>query len=381
MARPSNALQSSGGAALHCSRCLNTQRKRFERALSTPVLARIAASVGVLIPWRFSAMTGPTHSRRIPFMDKLQAMAMFIRVVEARSFSKAAETSSIPRSSVTTIVKNLEAHLGMPLLRRNTRSLSLTEAGERYFASCQAILADITTAEHALSGDAKTPRGRVRVDMPGIIGRSIVLPRLHEFEVQFPDIELVLGMSDRPSDLIYEGIDCAIRTGALADSNLIARRLGQLDWLTCASPRYLKRFGEPDSVASLGAHRAINYVSNATGRPLEWRFTVDKKDVAMTLPSRFSVNDTEAYVQCGLEGLGLIQVSEFAVAAYLQSGRLKEVLAGARCAPVPVSVVYAQARVTPAIRAFVDWIVEVTAPVLGQSRVGDPARRKSKPKA
>lgn len=299
-------------------------------------------------------------------MDKLQAMTTFVRVVEAQSFSKAAETLSMPRSSVTTIVKNLEVHLGTPLLRRSTRSLSLTDAGARYFASCQAILAEVANAESELSATAATPRGRVRVDMPGVIGRSVVLPRLHEFETRYPDIELVLGLSDRPSDLIYEGIDCAIRTGALADSTLVARRLGQLAWLTCASPRYLKRYGEPDSVAALGAHRVINYVSNATGRPLEWRFSMDGEDVTMTMRSRFSVNETEAYVQCGLEGLGLIQLSEFAVAPFLQSGRLKEVLAQARCSPVPVSIVYPQARVTVAIRTFVDWIVEIATTDLAQ---------------
>jgi LysR family transcriptional regulator, regulator for bpeEF and oprC len=293
-------------------------------------------------------------------MDKLQAMTTFARVVEAGSFSKAAETLSMPRSSVTTIVKNLEAHLGTPLLRRSTRSLSLTDAGALYFASCQAILTQVADAESQLSATATAPRGRVRVDMPGVIGRSVVLPRLHEFETRYPDIELVLGLSDRPSDLIYEGIDCAIRTGALVDSTLVARQLGKLAWITCASPRYLRRYGEPDSVATLGAHKVINYVSNATGRPLEWRFNVDGEDVTMTMRSRYSVNETEAYVQCGLEGLGLIQLSEFAVSPFLQSGRLKEVLAQSRCAPVPVSIVYPQGRVTAAIRTFVDWIVEVS---------------------
>jgi LysR family transcriptional regulator, regulator for bpeEF and oprC len=299
-------------------------------------------------------------------MDKLQAMTIFVRVVEARSFSKAAETLSMPRSSVTTTIKNLETHLGTPLLRRSTRSLSLTEAGARYFASCQAILSDIESAESDVSVRTHAPRGRIRVDMPGVIGRSIIVPRLREFEAQYPDIELALGLSDRPSDLIYEGIDCAIRTGELADSTLVARRLGQLDWLTCASPLYLKQYGEPDSVAALAAHRTINYLSNATGRPLDWRFRENGEDVAMTMRSRFSVNETEAYLQCGLEGLGLIQLSEFAVSAWLQSGRLKEVLAHARCAPVPISIVYPQARATAAIRTFVDWVVAIARSDLPQ---------------
>ncbi|CAD6532071.1 LysR family transcriptional regulator [Paraburkholderia metrosideri] len=293
-------------------------------------------------------------------MDKLQAMTVLVRVVEAQSFSKAAETLSMPRSSVTTIIKNLEAHLGTPLLRRSTRTLSLTDAGARYFASCQAILSEIARAEDDLSIEVTHPRGRVRVDMPGVIGRAIVVPRLREFEERFPDIELMLGVSDRPADLIYDGIDCVIRTGELIDSTLVARRLGQLNWITCASPRYLSQHGEPDSVGALHTHRIINYISNATGRPMDWRFNVDGEAVVMTMTSRFAVNDTEAYLQCGLEGLGLIQLSEFAAFPYLQSGRLKEVLTETRCSPVPISILYPDGRnATAAVKVFVDWIVEI----------------------
>ncbi len=277
-------------------------------------------------------------------MDKLQAMATFVRVVEAQSFSKAAETLSMPRSSVTTTIKKLEEHLGTGLLRRSTRTLSLTDAGARYYALCCSVLADITRGESGLSTDATSPRGRVRADMPGVIGRAIVLPRLREFEQRFPDIELVLGMSDRPADLIYDGIDCVIRSGELADSTLIARYLGQLHWLTCASPRYLREYGEPRSVSDLSAHRAVNYLSNATGRPFDWRFNVDGDPVMMTMKSRFAVNETEAYLQCGLEGLGLIQLSEFVVRPYLDTGRLKEVMAATRSTPIPVSIVYPTSR-------------------------------------
>ncbi len=297
-------------------------------------------------------------------MDKLQAMATFVRGVEMRSFSKAAQSLAMPASSVTTMIKNLEAHLGTPLLRRSTRSLSLTDAGERYLHACQAILADISSAESDVAAAVQAPRGRVRVDMPGIVGRAIVVPRLVEFEARYPDIEVVLGLSDRPADLIYEGIDCAIRSGTLADSSLVARSLGELAWLTCASPKYLARFGEPDSVESLQAHRIVNYLSNATGRPLDWRFRVDGESVSVSLPSRYAVNETEAYLHCGLEGLGLIQLSELAASVYLRSGCLREVLADARCEPVPVSIVYPQARASAAVRAFVEWVVEIARPVM-----------------
>ncbi|WP_144140602.1 LysR family transcriptional regulator [Paraburkholderia sp. BCC1884] len=303
-------------------------------------------------------------------MDKLQAMTIFARIVEAQSFSKAAGTLSMPRSSVTTIIKNLERELGAALLRRSTRTLSLTDAGERYYASCRTILAEIARAESELSTDTAAPRGRVRADMPGVIGRALVLPRLREFEQRFPGIELVLGLSDRPADLIYDGIDCVIRTGELADSSLIARRVGELNWITCAAPRYLKEYGEPQTLGELASHRAVNYLSNATGRPLDWRFHVYGEDHGMTMQSRFSVNETEAYLQCGLEGLGLIQLSEFVALPYLTSGRLKEVLASVRCSPVPISLVYPMGRnASGATRAFVDWIVEI----FGQSEFG-PSR-------
>lgn len=297
-------------------------------------------------------------------MDKLQAMATFVRVVEARSFSKAAQSLAMPRSSVTTLVKNLETHLGTPLLRRSTRRLSLTDAGARYLQACQAILTEIASAESDVSAAIQAPRGRVRVDMPGIMGRAIVVPRLVEFEARYPDIDVVLGLSDRPADLIFEGIDCAIRSGALADSTLVARSLGQLAWLTCASPMYLARFGEPESLDSLQAHRVVNYLFNATGRPLDWRFRVGDETVSLTLPGRYAVNETEAYLHSGLEGLGLIQLSELAPSVYLSSGRLREVLAQARCEPVPVSIVYPNARATAAVKALVEWVVEIARPAL-----------------
>jgi LysR family transcriptional regulator for bpeEF and oprC len=293
-------------------------------------------------------------------MDKLHAMTTFVRVVEAQSFSKAAQTLAMPRSSATTLIKNLERQLGTPLMRRSTRTLSLTDAGTRYYALCRAVLDDIAQVEGDLSAGAASPRGRVRADMPGVIGRAAVVPRLHEFEQRFPDIDLVLGFSDRPADLVYDGIDCAIRTGTLSDSTMVARRLGELRWLTCASPRYLQRFGEPREVSELAAHQAVNYLSNATGRPLDWRFCVDGEEVALTMRSRFAVNETDAYLQCGIEGLGLIQLSEFVARPYLQTGRLQEVLVNVRSSPVPISIVYQSGRqATAAVKAFVDWIVDI----------------------
>ncbi len=191
-------------------------------------------------------------------MNRLQAMATFACIVETRSFTRAAESLSVPRSSVTTTLKQLEAHLGTPLLRRGTRSLNLTEPGR----STTSAAARSSPTSRQRSGDrssAEAPKGRVRVDMPGALARAVLVPRLTEFERQYPDIELILGLSDRPADLIYDGIDCAIRPGELSDSALVARRIGLLQWITCASPLYLKTHGEPRSVQDLSAHLAVNY--------------------------------------------------------------------------------------------------------------------------
>jgi len=170
-----------------------------------------------------------------------------------------------------------------------------------------------------------------------------------------------LGSTPQRTDFV---LDCAIRSGELTDSTLVARSLGHLAWVTCASPQYLGRFGEPKSVEALHAHRVVNYLSNATGRPLDWRFRVDGENVPMALPSRYSVNETEAYLHCGLEGLGLIQLSALAVSPYLHSGRLREVLADAWCEPVQISIVYPQVRATAAVKAFVQWVLDISRQAL-----------------
>jgi LysR family transcriptional regulator for bpeEF and oprC len=309
-------------------------------------------------------------------MNKLQAMATFVRIVETRSFTRAAESLGVPRSSVTTTLKQLEAHLGTPLLRRSTRSLNLTEPGALYYERCRSILADIAATEGEIASSAAAPKGRVRVDMPGALARAVLVPRLTEFERQYPDIELILGLSDRPADLIYDGIDCAIRSGEPSDSALVARRIGLLQWITCASPLYLKTHGEPRSVQDLSAHLAVNYLSGTTGRPLDWRFNVDGEAVCVPMASRFSVNETEAYIHCALEGLGMVQLSELIVKPYLATGRLKEVLAHQRTKPMPVSIVYPYSRQTSAaVQCFVGWVADIFGDSGGTAQAASPRSR------
>lgn len=293
-------------------------------------------------------------------MDRLQAMQVFTRVVDTNSFTKAAETLDLPRASVTTIIQNLEAYLGVRLMHRTTRRLSLTPDGAAYYERCIRILADVEETESSLQNGSKKPHGKLRVDMPGSIGRMIAIPALCEFHQRYPDIDLQLGLSDRPVDLLQEGVDCVVRVGALQDSSLVARRIGLFEGVTCASPDYLERAGEPRTLEELSRFKAVNYFSSRTGRILDWAFLVDGKEVEIKMNGAISVNDADAYVTCALEGFGLIQPALFMVMPHLRSGALKEVLPDWKPLPMPISAVYPHSRhLSPKVRVFVDWIAEV----------------------
>jgi LysR family transcriptional regulator for bpeEF and oprC len=293
-------------------------------------------------------------------MDRLQAMQVFTRVVDTNSFTKAAETLDLPRASVTTIIQNLEAYLGVRLMHRTTRRLSLTPDGAAYYERCVRILADVDETESTLQNGSKKPHGKLRVDMPGSLGRTIVIPALCEFRTRYPDIDLQLGFSDRPVDLLQEGVDCVLRVGALDDSSLVARRIGLFECVTCASPEYLARAGEPRTIEELSQYQAVNYFSSKTGRIIDWSFLVDGKEIEVKMPGSVSVNDADAYVTCALEGFGLIQMALFMVLPHLRSGALKEVLPEWKPLPMPISAVYPHSRhLSPKVRVFVDWVAEV----------------------
>lgn len=287
-------------------------------------------------------------------------MQVFLRVVESRSFVRAAETLGLPASSVTSIIKGLEKHLQTRLLHRSTRNLSLTPEGERYFQRCREILDLIDDTEASLHGPAERPRGRLRVDMPGGIAHAVILPQLGQFQQRYPDIYLMVGVNDRQVDLIQEGVDCVIRTGSLDDSALIAHGLGELRWITCAAPSYLDEKGIPVALEDLQVHRAVHYFSSTMRRGNELHFVVDGAGIAVTVAGTIAVNETELYIKLCLDGVGLIQLAEVLVTDHLQAGALVEVLPDKRPPPVPVSLVYPHHRfVSPAMRAFAEWTTEL----------------------
>ena len=293
-------------------------------------------------------------------MDRIQAMQVFLRVVESKSFVRAAETLGLPASSVTGIIKRLERHLQTRLLNRSTRNLSLTPEGERYFHRCREILDLIADTESSLEGSSERPQGRLRVDMPGGIAHAVILPRLRQFQQRYPDIYLMIGVNDRQVDLIQEGVDCVIRTGSLDDSALVARRLGELNWITCATPSYLAEHGVPEVLEDLPAHRAVHYFSNTTRRGSDLHFVEEGISIAVPVPGAVAVNETGLYIKLCLDGFGLMQLAEILVTDQLQAGELVEVLADRRPAPMPVSLLYPHHRfLSPAMRAFADWTTEL----------------------
>ncbi|MBD3894665.1 LysR family transcriptional regulator [Halomonas sp. ML-15] len=291
-------------------------------------------------------------------MDRLQAMQIFTRVVEMHGFSKAAENLSVPASTVTRAIKELEAFLGVKLLQRTTRHLNLTPDGSLYYEHCRRFLAELEAVETSFPGQAGQAKGKLRVGMTASFARLFVVPAIKTFQVRYPNVELNLTLSDRTVELVPEGVDCVIRAGVPHDSpTLVARRIASFEWVTCASPGYLEEYGEPHSLDELPHHHAVGFLSGDQGRPMHWRFVINDEEQVVRMPQKLVVNDTETYIACGLEGLGLIRAASYMVLPHLRSGKLQQVLSSTPAPLVPISVMYPQNRhLSPTVRAFVDWV-------------------------
>jgi DNA-binding transcriptional LysR family regulator len=288
-------------------------------------------------------------------VDKFDAMRLFARIVERRSFTLAAQDLELPRSTVTEVVKKLEARLGVRLLERTTRQVRPTLDGEAYYQRCLAILAEIEEAEAAFTG-AK-PTGLLRVDVHGTLARHFMLPGLPGFLERYPGIQLRIGEGDRYVDLVREGVDCVLRVGKPTDSSMIGRQIALLEEGTYASPAYLECHGVPASPDDLGDHDMIGFVSSASGSVIPLEFQVDGALRQLALPHAVSVAGAEMYVSLARLGMGLIQVPRYRVQEDLARGSLVEVLAGHPPSPSPVYVLYPQNRqLSPRVRVFIDWI-------------------------
>jgi DNA-binding transcriptional LysR family regulator len=294
-------------------------------------------------------------------MDRFEAMRVFTRVMERRSFTLAAGDTGLPRSTVTDAVKQLEARLGVRLLQRTTRHVSPTLDGEAYYRRCLTILSDIEDAEGAFAG-AK-PKGLLRVDVHGRLARHFVLPGLPEFLKEYPGIQLYMSEGDRLVDLIREGIDCVLRAGDLQDSDMIARRVGLLEEVTCASPEYIARFGMPKNLDDLGGHQMIGFWSTAIGGLLPLEFTVAGIIRNVSLPAVVSVNGADTLAAAARLGLGIMQAPRYALEEDLRNGTLVVILPDNPPTRTPVSLLYPRSRqLSPRVRVFIDWLArEFTA--------------------
>ena len=293
-------------------------------------------------------------------MDRFNAMLVFTRIVELGGFAKAADSLQMPRASVTVLIKQLEAHLGVQLLHRTTRQVSPTLDGAAYYQRCVILLADLEEAEGLFR--SSQPKGTLRVEMPAAVGRLVVLPALPEFTDRYPQIELEVGLNDRPVDLIREGVDCVIRGGLTMDDSLVARPLVQMDQVTCASPAYLLAHGVPQSLDDLGGHQVVEYFSSVSGKRYGLEFQVGDQVRLPYLPKRLAVNSAEGYLAACVAGYGLVQTPHYHVAQLLREGRLQEVLSDCLPPRLALTALYPQHRqLSPRVRVFVDWLVNLCA--------------------
>ncbi|RSZ56775.1 LysR family transcriptional regulator [Massilia atriviolacea] len=293
-------------------------------------------------------------------MDRFDDMRIFVRILERRSFTAAADDLQLPRATVTNALQRLEARLGTRLLERTTRQVAPTLDGAAHYQRCLRLLADMEEAEGAFR--SAVPGGLLRVDLQPTLARHFVLPALPDFFQRYPDIALQVGEGDRLVDLVREGVDCVLRAGELQDSSMVARRVALLEQVTVASPAYLARHGEPRTLADLATHKAVDFLSTVSGKPYPFDFTVDGGAQAVGLAAQVSVTGAEMYKGACLAGLGLVQVPRYGVAQHLADGTLKLVLPHMAPRPMPVSVLYPHNRhLSPRVRAFAGWLAEVFA--------------------
>jgi len=279
--------------------------------------------------------------------SSLQQIAAFTETAKHGSFAQAArETGSAP-STLAKAVARLEARLGVRLFHRTTRQVSLTPDGERLFERCQRLVAEVEALQAEASGVRAGPVGTLRIDMPIVLGRRRVLPLLARLVERHPGLALDVRLNDGYVDLVKEGIDVAIRIGALKDSTLVSRRFAWQGMVLVASPDYLARRGTPRRLEQLAAHDALVFRMPSTGKDRPWQFRRNGTPVEWRPDTRVRINDGEGLVQAVLLGMGLAQLPDYFVADELAAGTLVEVLPGMRPPPLPVSAVYPAARLVP----------------------------------
>ncbi|RCW74444.1 LysR family transcriptional regulator [Pseudorhodoferax soli] len=296
-------------------------------------------------------------------MDQIQSMRAFTRVVEAGSFTKAAESLDVPKGTVTKQIQALETRLRVRLLNRTTRRVTVTADGAAYYERTLRLLSDLDDIEASMGNAQARPSGRLRVDIGASVARLLVIPALQGFFERYPDIQLDLGVSDRPVDLIADNVDCVIRGGELTEQSLVARRIGNIDFVTVASPAYLARHGTPAHPTELEhSHTMVSFFSSRTGRQYNHYFECADERHEITGRYQLAVNESNALSEAGLAGLGIVALTRFDVKPHIESGALVQILPDWKRRTLPFYVVYPPNRhLSAKVRAFVDWAAELFA--------------------
>ena len=287
--------------------------------------------------------------------DRVVAMQTFLRAVDGGSLSAAARALGKSLAAVSRTVSQLEERLGVQLLHRSTRKLTLTEAGTAFYESAKRILAEIDEAELSLVGSAAAPRGMLTVTAPLLFGRLHVAPVVVEMLEKHPHVSANLMLVDRNVSLVEEGIDVAVRIGRLDDSALVARTLGEVPRVVCAAPAYLRRHGTPKAPEDLRKHECLRFGGLTPGR--EWTFQRDGKAVRVAVGGRFDCNVGEPVIDAARAGAGVVMALGYQVADELSSGRLVRLLRKFEPPPLPISAVYRSPRLMAGqVRAFLDLL-------------------------
>lgn len=296
-------------------------------------------------------------------MDQLSAMRAFVRVVEAGTFTRAADLLDMPKPTVTKQIQQLEAHLRAKLLNRTTRRVTVTMDGAAYYERALRVLGEIDELDASMALSQARPSGRLRVDCSASLAMAVIIPALPGFHERYPEIQLDLGLSDRPADLLAENLDCAIRAGEIQDQSLIARRIGEMFAITCAAPSYLARHGMPNHPRDLEqGHHIVGYRMAGTGRTMPFLYANERETIEVRSRYIVSLNEGNGYVAAAVAGLGIIQAPTFMVQDHITAGALMPILANWCTAPKPLHIVYPPNRhLSNKVRVFVDWLAELFA--------------------
>ncbi len=293
-------------------------------------------------------------------MDRIRQLETFVQVTESGNFTRAAAALGVPRSTVSTVIQALEDRLGTQLLRRSTRSMVLTDDGQRFLKRARELIDAMGVVEHMFRSPAERLSGRLRVDMPGRIGCRYIVPALPDFLGHHPELQVEVNSSDRRIELLSEGVDCVIRFGVLEDADIICRKLGDVDVVTCASPAYLEAHGLPRDLPDLAHHQVVHYASGQSVQAPGISCRRGDRDINHPVRARVTVNNIDTYIAAARAGLGLIQVPRFDVADLLEQGVLVRVLDRLDVPPLQVSLLHARRRNLPVrISAFEAWVTRL----------------------